>query len=105
VEFVSGLRRFGFGAPRLECQTVLAMGGGRKAEQRRRYREFVQEAVREGLERSPWEAVQEQVVLGGAEFLAGLRQHLEGDEQEQRGARRLLAERPGIEAVSVRWSG
>ena len=31
--------------------------------------------------------------------MAGLRGHLGGDEQEQRGARRLRAERPGIERV------
>jgi len=90
---------FGAGPEWLECQRVLGLGGGRKAKQRRRYREYVEEAVREGLERSPWEAVREQVVLGGAEFLAGLRRHLGGDEQEQRGARRLRAERPRIEAV------
>ena len=83
----------------LECRTVLGLGGGRKAEQRRRYREYVEEAMREGLERSPWEGVRERVILGGVEFLAGLRGHLGGDEQEQRGARRLRAERPGIERV------
>jgi hypothetical protein len=83
----------------LQCKRVLALGGGKKEEQGRRYREYAQEAVREGVERSPWEAVREQVVLGGMEFLSGLRRHLDGDEQEQRGARRLRAERPGIEAA------
>ena len=83
----------------LEGQTVLGLGGGAKAEQRRRYREYVESAVREGLEESPWEAVREQVVLGGAEFLAGLREHVHGDAQEQRGARRLAGARPTLEAV------
>jgi REP element-mobilizing transposase RayT len=83
----------------LECRTVLELGGGIRSEQRRRYRAYVERAVREGLEKSPWESVQEQAVLGGAEFVAGLRKYLGGDEQEQRGARRLLAERPPIEAV------
>ena len=73
----------------LECDTVLALGGGAKTEPRRRYREYVETAAREGLEQSPWEAIQEQVVLGGAEFLAGLRKPIRGDAQEQRGARRL----------------
>jgi len=91
-----GLRR----APEwLECQTVLALGGGAKGERGRRYRDYVETAVREGLEKSPWESVQEQVVLGGVEFLAALRKHVRGDAQEQRGARRLLAERPKFEAV------
>ena len=83
----------------LECQSVLGLGGGVRAQQRRRYREYVEMALREGLEKSPWESVREQVVLGGAEFLARLREHVRGDEQEQRGARRLLAERPTFAAL------
>jgi hypothetical protein len=83
----------------LECQTVLGLGGGAKAERRRRYREYVERAVREGLEQSPWESVREQAVLGGAAFLAQVRPHLDGDAQEQRGARRLLADRPPFAAV------
>jgi putative transposase len=83
----------------LECQTVLGLGGGAKGERGQRYRAYVETAVREGLEKSPWESVQEQVVLGGAEFLAGLREHVLGDGQEQRGARRLMAERPAFAAV------
>src|SRR5881394_3727645 len=47
----------------------------------------------------PWEVLQEQVVLGGAEFLAGLRKHVRGDAQEQRAARRLAEARPRLEAV------
>lgn len=83
----------------LECQTVLELGGGAKGERSRRYRDYVESAVREGLEKSPWESVREQVVLGGAEFLVGLRKHVRGDAQEQRGARRLLTERPKFETV------
>ena len=88
------------GAPQwLECERVLGLGGGRKTEQRRRYREYVERAVREGLEESPWESVREQVVLGGAQFLKELKEHIAGDKQEQRGARRLMAERPTFGAV------
>lgn len=83
----------------LECRAVLARGGGRRGDQRRRYREYVETAVREGLGKSPWESVREQVVLGGAAFVARLRKHIRGDEQEQRGARRLLAEAPTLAAV------
>lgn len=83
----------------LECETVLALGGGAKGEQRRGYLEYVQTAAREGLEESPWEAVQEQVVLGGAEFLAELRKRARGDGQGQRGARRLVKARPRLKAV------
>jgi hypothetical protein len=39
------------------------------------------------------------VCLGGAEFLAGLRRHVIDEGQEQRGARRLVAERPAFATV------
>jgi hypothetical protein len=45
------------------------------------------------LDRSPWEELKEQVVLGGEEFLNGLQ--VSGDKEEQRAARRLAIERPG----------
>jgi hypothetical protein len=83
----------------LDARRVMELGGGAKAEWGRRYRDYAQTAVREGLEKSLWESVREQVVLGGAEFLRGLRKHVIGDGQEQRGARRLMAERPALEAV------
>jgi hypothetical protein len=47
--------------------------------------------------KSPWESVPEQAVLGGAELLSRLRPAMSGNEQEQRGARRLLARRPSFE--------
>jgi len=37
----------------LACETVLDLGGGRKSEQRRRYREYVEAAVREGWGKTP----------------------------------------------------
>jgi putative transposase len=83
----------------LECQTVLKLGGGRKGEERRHYREYVEAAVREGLAKSPWEELKEQVVLGGQGFVAGLKKHLAGDEREQRGARRLREQRPELARV------
>jgi putative transposase len=83
----------------LECQTVLELGGGGKGKRSGRYRDYVERAVREGLEKIPWESVQEQVVLGGAEFLAELKEQILGDGQEQRGARRLRARRPEFAAI------
>jgi hypothetical protein len=41
----------------------------------------------------------EQVVLGGIEFLREIRQEICGDGREQRQARRLAAERPGLDVV------
>ena len=68
----------------LECDEILSLGGGQKGEQRRRYREYVARAVREGLEKNPWEEVREQVVLGSQEFLRRLRRGQFSDEREKR---------------------
>ena len=83
----------------LETKKVLSLGGGRKAEWVERYREYVEGAVREGLEASPWEELKEQVVLGGERFVERVRSQVAGDEREQRGARRLAGRRPGLETV------
>ena len=51
------------------------------------------------MAKSPWEELKEQVVLGSQEFVSGLREHLTGDEREQRGARRLREQRPDLARV------
>lgn len=76
----------------MECEEVLRLGGGPAADMRRAYRDYAEAAVREGLARSPWEELKEQVVLGGREFLEGLRAKVCGDAHEQRRAQRLRAE-------------
>jgi len=83
----------------LECRSVLKLGGGSQGEERRRYREYVEAAVREGLEKSPWEELQEQAVLGSQAFVVGLVRQLAGDEREQRGVRRLRERRPEMASV------
>jgi putative transposase len=83
----------------LACDAVLEMGGGRKEERTRNYREYVELAVREGLEKSPWAALQDQVVLGGEAFLQKLRGHVRGNAREQRGAKRLGQARPKLAEV------
>jgi REP element-mobilizing transposase RayT len=76
----------------LACKPVLELVGGPKKEQvqwRRRYRQFVEDAVREGLPSSPWERLEGRVVLGGAEFVARMRKLVRGDEKEQSAVRQL----------------
>ena len=68
--------------------------GGKASERQKNYREYVERALREGLPTSPWEQLQEQVVLGGKAFLEKLRQHVKGNAREQRGAARLASPRP-----------
>jgi putative transposase len=83
----------------LECDRILELGGGKKEERTRNYRDYVESAVREGLEKSPWEELQDQVVLGGEQFLQMLRAHVTGNAREQRGAKRLAQARPKLEEV------
>lgn len=74
----------------LDRRAVLErMGGAPEARQWARYREYVEEAVREGLPASPWESLTAQVALGGAEFIASLQGALRGDVREQPSLRGL----------------
>ena len=62
--------------------------GARQAH-RNAYRRYVEEAIRSGLAQSPWEEVKAGFVVGGAEFLKGVRKRIRGDAKEQ----------PGLEAI------
>ncbi|HEX4119450.1 MAG TPA: hypothetical protein VH619_02385 [Verrucomicrobiae bacterium] len=48
------------------------MGKASRKEARRRYRQYVEEAVRQGLEKSPWENLKEGLVLGSQKFWVSL---------------------------------
>ena len=82
----------------LECDEILSLCGGKKGEERRRYREYVEAAVREGLEKSPWEEVREQVVLGSREFVTRLRSG-KAIEREKQTVQRLARARPDFARV------
>jgi hypothetical protein len=80
----------------LTCEVILEMLGGKPSDRQKNYREYVERALREGMPKSPWEQLQEQVVLGGKEFLEKLRRHVKGNAREQRGAARLARARPKL---------
>ncbi len=69
----------------LERDAVYALGGGRKAEQPRRYRDYVEREVREGMKATPWESLRDRVVLGSRDFVA----KLVGDDAGSAASRRL----------------
>jgi putative transposase len=73
----------------LECDTILAMGGARRAARRKAYQTYVEDAIREGLAVNPWAALKEQVILGGESFLNRLREYVRGNSREQTSLRRL----------------
>jgi REP-associated tyrosine transposase len=74
---------------RVESVLGLVGGGGSVFQRRRRYRRYVEEAVREGVEESPWERLEAGVLLGGPEFVRRMRRRLVGDEKEQPSVRQL----------------
>src|SRR2546426_737127 len=69
---------------------LLGMCGGRtEGEQRRAFRRYVEEAVRQGMVESPWERLVTGEVLGTLEFGRRLRGEARANEREQTGARKL----------------
>lgn len=85
--------------PWLVCNWLLGrMAAGPRRRKRTAYRAYVEEAVREGLEETPWEQLQAGVALGGTEFVGRIRSKLRGDPKEQPGWRELKGV-PGFERV------
>ena len=78
----------------LDCEEVLSLGGGSKEQRRRNYRDSVETAAREGLEKSPWEEVRDQAVLGSLEFLTHLRARQSGRVRQKEALGRMAAGRP-----------
>ena len=64
----------------LTCEVILEMlGGPKEPDRQKNYRAYVEQAIREGMPESPWEQLQEQVVLGGKAFLEKLRGYVKGN--------------------------
>jgi hypothetical protein len=59
--------------PWLHTADVLALAGGSKNQQHTNYRRYVENQIRDGLAKSPWEELTDQVLLGGAQFVRKLR--------------------------------
>ena len=106
---VAALRRFQWSSyrayiglsrqpPWLKTKPVLRFDGGKQAEQVENYRLHVENAVREGLDRSPWEEVRDQVVLGSEKFIRALLTPAGGGADHER-VRRLNENRPDISTV------
>lgn len=85
----------------LEREKILSYLGPTKSDSPEPYRKYVEQAVREGLEQSPWEALVEQVILGTDKFIATVRQQWRGSERESRGLKRLRGLPTWEEAVQV----
>jgi putative transposase len=83
----------------LTTQDVLeSLGRGTRGEQPRKYREFVEVPIREGVLESPWERVEAGMLLGTAEFVRRCRNLARGNSREQPQLKQLR-ERPGLPAL------
>ena len=72
----------------LEKKTILKLGGGGGVKERQReYRRYVESAVREGMEASPWEQLRGQLVLGTQQMWEQVRRRVGGPKREQPQAR------------------
>ena len=76
-------------APSWQHMEAVLSRFGRAARGRTAYRRYVEEAIRSGLAESPLEEVKAGFVLGGEEFLEGVRKRIKGDVKEQ----------PGLKAI------
>ena len=82
----------------LDVRSVLAFGGGRAAERTRRYRVYVEEAVREGVAERPWEELVGRLALGSREFVQELVGQSKPHATERQWAQQVC-ERPGFDQV------
>jgi hypothetical protein len=88
--------------PWLTCDVIgqMPMRRGSRVERKERYRQFVEAAVREGLERlDVWAELKEGAILGSERFVQSVREHITGDREEQRAAGRLGVPRPSWAAL------
>src|SRR5438552_9814809 len=109
-ERIASLRAFGWSSYRayvnlavapswLHTAKLLEMTGcSQRNKQAAAYQQYTEQAIRQGLEESPWERLQGQVILGGGKFLRQMREVLSGNAREQPSLRRI-APRASWEAV------
>src|SRR5438477_602238 len=84
----------------LECGKVWDLNGrGSRSAQQKAYRQYVEEAVREGLEEKIFDQVKGQIVLGSKQLWQKIQKSMSSKRREQPQARRL-AERPGLAEVT-----
>jgi len=89
----------------LTRKRILRSAGGRsESDQMKAYREYVEQAIREGLPPSPWERLEAGIVLGGDHFVRRIRERLRGNPREQPQLRDLQA-RPKLEDVIAAVEG
>jgi hypothetical protein len=65
-----------------------AIGKGSLDQRQRRYRDYVETAVRQGLTATPWEQLRARLILGSEKFMRKIQATLTGNKREQPSLRR-----------------
>jgi REP element-mobilizing transposase RayT len=86
----------------LECGSVLDLDGkGARAQQQKSYQQYVEDAVRKGLEESPWEQLKGQVYLGSQQTWEKFRKTVKAGTREQTQGRSLVRRPSFAEIIAV----
>jgi putative transposase len=85
----------------LYVEELRAMVGGPRGKAAESYRRYVEEALRDGLQESPLEEVEAQLVLGGAALLSRVRGLLGGERRREQPGARSLGRRDFAGVVAV----
>jgi REP-associated tyrosine transposase len=85
----------------LERARILEYLGRGKGSREQAYRRYVEEAIRDGLQETPWCELVERVALGSARFVRSLQRHWRGDEREIPGLKRLKGLPPWTKAIGI----
>lgn len=73
------------------CVTVLSFGGGRAEQRATHYRQYVEQAVREGYAERPWEGLVGRSILGGRDFIEELIERARGTRAQSFVEKKLAA--------------
>jgi hypothetical protein len=76
------------------------IGKGPRAEQQRAYGKHVEEAIRQGLQASPWDKLEANLILGSGRFAQRVREQIGiGERKREQPQSRRLKRRPGWNRV------
>jgi REP element-mobilizing transposase RayT len=83
----------------LECERTLGLGGGKGEEQRRNYRKYVEDQVREGAALEPWAELRDRLFLGTREFVRRAKAAARGQFKKGERGKRWLRDDVSFEEV------
>jgi len=83
----------------LRRERILELGGARMETAREAYRQYVESAIRQGLQESPWENLQARTILGAADFARQIVRNIGLTMENRAGNTRALVNRPTVAQI------